>query len=76
VLDSLLHGTPVLSSFHSSLQEFAGPGVFYFDPYDAASLDAACRALLTSPPQAIDHADLRRRFSWDALAQTVLSLCA
>jgi glycosyltransferase involved in cell wall biosynthesis len=76
VLDSLLHETPVLSSFHSSLQEFAGSGVHYFDPHDPDSLDQACRELFEAPPAAIDHDGLRRRFSWDALAQTVLSLSA
>src|SRR5262249_26877817 len=50
VLDALRHGTPVVSSFNSSLQEFAGPGGFYFDPCDPASLDAACRELLGQWP--------------------------
>jgi glycosyltransferase involved in cell wall biosynthesis len=76
VLDALLHDTPVVCSFHSSLQEFAGPGVFYFDACDPVSLDAACRELYTSRPAAIDAVGLRRRFSWDGLARTVLSLCA
>jgi glycosyltransferase involved in cell wall biosynthesis len=76
VLDSLLHGTPVLCSYHSSLQELAGPGVFYFDPCDPGTLDAACRDLLASRPVEIDTAGLRRRFSWERLAQTVNALCA
>jgi glycosyltransferase involved in cell wall biosynthesis len=80
VLDALRHGTPVLSGFNSSLQEFAGPGVFYFDPCDPASLDDACRDLLAALrgplPPCFDRDDLDRRFSWDALAQTVLALCA
>lgn len=76
VLDSLLHETPVLCSFHSSLQEFAGPGVFYFDAGDAASLDAAYRTFRKSGPPPIDADALRRRFSWDVLARRVLALCA
>jgi glycosyltransferase involved in cell wall biosynthesis len=76
VLDSLRHGTPVLSSWNSSLQEFAGPGVFYFDPCDAASLDEACRELLTSGPVAVQRDDLEERFSWEVMARRVLSLCA
>ncbi len=47
VLDSLRHGVPVLSSCNSSLREFAHPGVHFFDPRDAATLDRAwteCRA--------------------------------
>src|SRR5262249_9138826 len=43
VLDSLLHGTPVLCSFNSSLKEFAAPGVYFFDPYLPSTLDAAYR---------------------------------
>jgi glycosyltransferase involved in cell wall biosynthesis len=76
VLDSLRHGTPVLSSFNSSLQEFAGPGVFYFDACDPASLDEACRELLAAWPVRVERADLDQRFSWDALARKVLALCA
>jgi glycosyltransferase involved in cell wall biosynthesis len=76
VLDSLLHGTPVACSFNSSLQEFAGPGVFYFDPCDPTSLDQACRELRAVGPLTTDRDALRRRFSWDGLAQTVVALCA
>jgi len=76
VLDSLRHGTPVLSSLNSSLQEFAGSGVFYFDPCDAASLDEACRELLASGSVAVQRDDLEERFSWDVMARRVLALCA
>ena len=41
VLDSLWHGTPVLCSYNSSLEEFTGPGVFHFDACYPFSLDAA-----------------------------------
>jgi glycosyltransferase involved in cell wall biosynthesis len=76
VLDALLHQAPVLCSFHSSLQEFACPGVFYFDACDVGSLDEACQELFMSMPIAIDAEALHRRFSWTGLARTVLSLCA
>jgi glycosyltransferase involved in cell wall biosynthesis len=75
VLDSLRHGTPVLSSFNSSLQEFAGPGVFYFDPCDPASLDRACQELQAAAPVEIDCHDLDERYSWETMARKVLSLC-
>src|SRR5262249_55623249 len=75
VLDSLLHETPVVCSFNSSLQEFAGCGVMFFDPTDRASLDAACGELAARPPE-LDVPALRARFSWDALARAVLGLCA
>jgi glycosyltransferase involved in cell wall biosynthesis len=74
VLDALLHGTPVACAYNSSLAEFAGPGVFYFDACGPASLDDACGALLASR-QAVERDDLRRRCSWDRLAQQVLDLC-
>jgi glycosyltransferase involved in cell wall biosynthesis len=76
VLDALLHGAPVVCSFHSSLQEFACPCVLYFDPCDPDSLDAACREALASQSLGIDEDGLRCRFSWESLARTVLALCA
>ena len=75
VLDSLLHGAPVASSFNSSLQEFAGDGVSYFDACDSTSLDAACSELIASLPLRIDRNDLHDRFSWDRLARKIVSLC-
>jgi glycosyltransferase involved in cell wall biosynthesis len=76
VLDALTHGAPVVCSYHSSLQELAGPGVFYFDACDAATLDEACRALRAAQPVTIDTAGLRERFSWEKLAQHMVALCA
>jgi glycosyltransferase involved in cell wall biosynthesis len=75
VLDSLRHATPVLCSFNSSLAEFAGPGVFFFDARDPASLDAAYRDLWSQMPVTIDAEALRERFSWDAMARAVLEMC-
>lgn len=76
VLDSLLHDAPVLSSYNSSLAEFEGAGVFYFDPCDIATLDEAYRQMVASRPIAIDHEDLHRRFAWETLAKKTLSLAA
>ena len=80
VLDSLRHGTPVLCGYHSSLQEFDGLGARFFDPCDAASLDEACGELLADLGRGrmdlVGPDELDRRFSWDRLAGTVLSLCA
>jgi glycosyltransferase involved in cell wall biosynthesis len=76
VLDSLRHGTPVLSSFNSSLQEFAGPGVFYFDACDPASLDEAYLQLQAERPARLQRTDLDERCSWDTMARRVVSLCA
>ena len=76
VLDSLRHGAPVLTSFNSSLQEFAGPGVFYFNPYDAATLDDAYLKMRESALTQVERPDLEQSCSWDALADTVLAMCA
>lgn len=74
VLDALRHGVPVVCSFNSSLQEFAGPGVYFFDPCDAASLDSACLNLLRGPPCPVDLKPLDARYCWDSLACTILEL--
>jgi glycosyltransferase involved in cell wall biosynthesis len=74
VLESLLHGTPVMTSFHSSLQEFIGPGVFFFDPYDRGSVDLACQEMKAARPEPIQREDLLERCSWGSLAKTVLQL--
>ncbi len=80
VLDALRHGAPVLASCNSSLQEFAGPSVFYFDPWEVKTLDAAARELFTAMGGAgtlcFERDDLDRTFSWDGMAETVLKLCA
>ena len=36
----------------------------------------ACRELLASGPMVVDRPDLDDRFSWEAMARKVLSLCA
>jgi len=76
VLDSLRHGTPVAASCNSSLQEFAGPGVYYFDPCDPASVDLACQDLLSERHCGFKRPDLEERFSWDRMAEKILALCA
>jgi glycosyltransferase involved in cell wall biosynthesis len=76
VLDSLLHDAPVLSSYNSSLAELESTGVFYFDPCELATLDAAYLQMVAAQPIAIDHQQLRQRFTWEALAQRTLKLAA
>src|SRR5207247_7770484 len=75
VLDSLWHGCAVLSSYHSSLTEFTTPGVYFFDPCDAATLDEACADLLAERDEVcVDREELARRYSWEAMAQEVMRL--
>lgn len=76
VLDSLRHGTPVLCGYNSSLQEFIGAGVHYFDACEPRSLDEACREVLARGQQPLERPDLDDIFSWDVLAQKIVTLCA
>lgn len=76
VLDSLLHETPVLTSFNSSLQEFARDSVVFFDGCDPASLDAAYLELMDRLPLELDVEALHEEFSWDAMARRVVAMCA
>ncbi len=75
VLDSLRHGAPVLCAFNSSLCEFAGPGVHFFDPCDASSLDAACVELLQAESHVVTRPDLEERCNWSRAADLMISLC-
>ena len=74
VLDALRHGTPVLTSYNSSLREFHGiEGVHYFDPCDPASLDFAYREMALQSPK-IPIADLEARYNWRHVAETLRDL--
>jgi glycosyltransferase involved in cell wall biosynthesis len=75
VLDSLRHGTPVLCGYNSSLQEFAGPGVFYFDVHDPDSLDAAYLDWKSAQPLDVQRKDLEQKYTWDGFAETVAGQC-
>ena len=72
ILDSLRHGTPVLSSCTSSMGEFDSPGVFFFDPQDPATVDSAWRRLEAARPVTIPQAGLDERYNWDLVARTLL----
>jgi len=76
VLDSLRHGTPVLCAYNSSLGEFEGPGVHYFDATDPSSLDEAYKVFLATKTGSLERADLDRRLNWDNMARTISTLCA
>ena len=74
VLDALRHGTPVLSSYHSALRELDHPGTYFFDPYDASTVDVAYRSLLASGGLVAPAADLDGLYRWDLVARAVLDL--
>jgi glycosyltransferase involved in cell wall biosynthesis len=77
VLDSLRHGTPVLTSYNSALREFEGiGGITYFDPCDAATLDEAFRSFLGSNPAAIPLDRIEAHYCWDRVAATLLGMPA
>jgi glycosyltransferase involved in cell wall biosynthesis len=73
VLDALRHGTPVLTSNNSSLREFESPGLFFFDPCDTATVDLAWQEYLAAGPVAIPTQPLDRLFSWDRVADILLT---
>lgn len=74
VLDALRHGTPVLASYHSALRELDHRGVYFFDPFDPATVDGAWRALRDAGPAVTPCARLDARYHWDSVARTVLGL--
>ncbi len=61
VLDSLRHHTPVLAAQNSSIREFDSPGLFFFDPADAATLDDAYDRLQAEAIGRDDPASAARR---------------
>jgi glycosyltransferase involved in cell wall biosynthesis len=72
VVDSLRHGTPVLTSQNSSLREFDHEGVYHFDPRDASSVDRAWRRFVAHGPGVIAAETLLGRYSWARVARTIL----
>ena len=72
ILDSLRHGTPVLSSYTSSMGEFDHPGVFFFDPQDPATVDLAWQRLQATKPVRIPRSRLDYLYDWDRVARALL----
>jgi glycosyltransferase involved in cell wall biosynthesis len=75
VLDALRHGTPVLASYNSSLREFDSPGLHFFDPCDASTVDDAWKELQAAGPVEIPRAPLDQQFSWRNVARILLESC-
>ena len=75
VLDSLRHGAPVLCAYNSSLVDFNGPGVHYFDPCDTASLAAAYVEMSQTHPSNVVRPDLDELCNWGRVANQLIGLC-
>jgi glycosyltransferase involved in cell wall biosynthesis len=76
ILDSLRHGTPVLSSRTSSMGEFDHPGVFFFDPNDPATVDLAWQRFQGSQASTISRDRLDGLYNWDNVARAILDVYA
>jgi glycosyltransferase involved in cell wall biosynthesis len=76
VLDALRHGTPVLTSFNSALREFQCPGIWFFDPCDAATLDRAWVEFASAGTVAMPVSLLDAHYNWGRVARTILGLPA
>lgn len=72
VLDALRHGVPCMISANSSLIEFEGPGVHFFDPVDPSTCDQAWRDMHQADQPALDPERLDRVFNWDLNARVIL----
>jgi len=72
VVDSLRHGTPVLTSRNSSLREFEHEGVYFFDPRDTSTVDVAWREFRRHGQSVIDPTQLLDHYNWDRAARIIL----
>ncbi|NTW22040.1 glycosyltransferase family 4 protein [Candidatus Falkowbacteria bacterium] len=77
-LEAMACGTPVVSSFASSLPEVLGTAAAYADPFDAADMAKAMASVLADEEAS---ADLRKkglaqaaRFTWPAASEKYLKL--
>jgi len=70
VLDSLLHGTPVICSGNSSMVEFGGPGTHFCDPLSQESMDEAWLSC-AAEPTGWSRDDLRQTCTWENMAATL-----
>lgn len=75
-LEALLAGTPVITSFNSSLPEVVGQWATLVDPYDISELALVMRELLGDLPK-VSMATRRaviERYSWDRAAKQTLAI--
>lgn len=78
-LEALLAGTPVITSFNSSLPEIVGPSTSsgqatLIDPYNVSELALVLQEVLREKPTVSEEtkAAIREQYSWDRAAQETL----
>jgi glycosyltransferase involved in cell wall biosynthesis len=75
-LESLLAGTPVITSYNSSLPEVVGEWATLINPYDPGELALAMRELLVQPVKVAPEVrrNVRERYSWRQSALSTLQV--
>lgn len=75
-LEALLAGTPVVTSFNSSLPEIVGRWATLVDPYNPSQLAAVMRELLSKPERVSDtiRAEIQETYSWDTAAKQTINI--
>jgi len=75
-LEALLAGTPVITSYNSSLPEVVGDWATLIDPYDTAELALVMKELLNDLPEVTEtmKQNIRDKYSWDRAARQTLDI--
>lgn len=75
-LESLVAGTPVVTSFNSALPEVVGKWATLIDPYNTAQIAAVIQELLTQPERVppLVQQEIRQTYSWDTAARQTIKV--
>ncbi|MDP3996946.1 MAG: glycosyltransferase family 1 protein [Candidatus Andersenbacteria bacterium] len=75
-LEALLAGTPVVTSFNSSLPEVVGDWATLVDPANAAEIAVVLRELLNDLPEVTSQQreEIRNRYSWGNAARETIEV--
>lgn len=75
-LEALLSGTPVITSFNSSLPEVVGKWATLVDPYNTAELALVMKELLHDLPLVTEQTkqEIKAKYSWDKAARQTLNI--